>query len=408
MSDESMSAQDSIDPEVGGDVANVPAPDAVPATDWECDAFLAHCGLSLGAIAECGLAWEELAAIYDDHKSRTENLATNADYIANVLRRLPNVHTVRVRIKKPEHLVTKILRKRVEARREINFANYRSEITDLIGLRALHLYKEEWREVHEFISGEWELAEPPKAYIRTGDPDARTKEFQACGCHVEAHPRSYRSVHYLVKSAPSKSPVVAEIQVRTIFEEGWSEIDHRINYPVAASPVVGIYLAVFNRLAGMADEMGSFLHVLVSELEQRDEAATKIGAERDDALERVEELVAKLEITEGKRGELQDQLRKLRVAATVSSNSSGGHLSPLGGIGLGLSRMSAQDIQAAAAAQEVIQCSIDPAFSASLLQAAEVVHSARVAFGGMDPAQVAATVRAVEAVRAHKASLGMP
>ena len=61
---------------------------------------------------------------------------------------------------------------------------------------------------------------------------------------------------------------IAEIQVRTIFEEGWSEIDHKIRYPYDAdNPVLGQFLVVFNRLAGSADEMGSFVKLLKRKLD---------------------------------------------------------------------------------------------------------------------------------------------
>lgn len=40
----------------------------------------------------------------------------------------------------------------------------------------------------------------------------------------------YRSVHYVVKPN-NPNPTCCEIQVRTLFEEIWGEIDHNINYP---------------------------------------------------------------------------------------------------------------------------------------------------------------------------------
>ena len=55
-----------------------------------------------------------------------------------------------------------------------------------------------------------------------------TKVFRDNGCEINLHKAGYRSVHYLVKSRLSNRIVIAEIQVRTIFEEGWSEIDHQI------------------------------------------------------------------------------------------------------------------------------------------------------------------------------------
>ena len=51
-----------------------------------------------------------------------------------------------------------------------------------------------------------------------------------------------------------------EIQVRTVFEEAWSEIDHIMRYPYDTdNPVITEYLAIFNRMVGCADEMGTFL-----------------------------------------------------------------------------------------------------------------------------------------------------
>ena len=40
----------------------------------------------------------------------------------------------------------------------------------------------------------------------------------------------YTSIHYVVKPK-SDSNICCEIQVRTLFEEIWGEIDHTINYP---------------------------------------------------------------------------------------------------------------------------------------------------------------------------------
>ena len=48
---------------------------------------------------------------------------------------------------------------------------------------------------------------------------------------MEKHHFGYRSVHYLLKSLPGKRVHIAELQVRTLFEEGWSEIDHQVRYP---------------------------------------------------------------------------------------------------------------------------------------------------------------------------------
>jgi putative GTP pyrophosphokinase len=292
----------------------------IPATTWERDPFLNECKVTAEAVEGCGLSWEELSAIYEDHVARRESLEGTAAFIAQLLRRIPEVHSVRVRIKEPAHLIRKIIRKRGEApERDIRFATYREHVTDLIGIRALHLYKEEWDAIHAFIQSEWDLVEQPTAYVREGDHQAWLDEYKARGCKVEGHPRKYRSVHYLLKSAPSKVPSVAEVQVRTIFEEGWSEIDHRINYPEAAShPSVGFFLGVLNRLAGSADEMGSFIHSLVADLNAQSTAVAQAQLERDEALQKVEEVLSKLEMSKAERTELQKEMSRLRASASTT------------------------------------------------------------------------------------------
>ena len=50
-----------------------------------------------------------------------------------------------------------------------------------------------------------------------------------------------------------------EIQGRTLFEEGWSEIDHDIVYPYFKDDeMLKDFSTLLNRLSGMADEMSSY------------------------------------------------------------------------------------------------------------------------------------------------------
>lgn len=50
------------------------------------------------------------------------------------------------------------------------------------------------------------------------------------GLEVHVKDSFYTSVHYLVRPRPD-SPHCCEIQVRTLFEEIWGEVDHTLNYP---------------------------------------------------------------------------------------------------------------------------------------------------------------------------------
>lgn len=144
---------------------------------------------------------------------------------------MPIVHSVKSRIKDPEHLRDKINRKRMGGI-EISVDNLFREVTDLVGVRVLHLYQEQFIDIHSEIkkkidSGEWCLGELPKAY--TWDPETQNF-FRDLGINPEIKESYYTSVHYLVKPN-NESNLCCEIQVRTLFEEIWGEIDHAINYP---------------------------------------------------------------------------------------------------------------------------------------------------------------------------------
>lgn len=293
----------------------------IPKTNWELENFLKECTITKDDLKESFLEWKELAAIYNEHKRRMKNLNEASKYFAERLRTVKTVHTIRYRIKSPKNLVKKIIRKNIETKKKrIDFYNYKNEITDLIGLRALHLFKEDWKSIHDFIINEWELNENPIAYIREGDRKAWIEQFEKNGCTIKKHPRNYRSIHYIAKSKPSKITLVAEIQVRTIFEEGWSEIDHRINYPHTCSPIAIFFLDIFNRLAGSSDEMGSFLNQLVQDIIIRDATISKLALEKNKALKNVENLVGKLEMSENIKNKLEAELNNLRLKENLTQS----------------------------------------------------------------------------------------
>ena len=220
----------------------------------------------------CGLDWDELSKIAIDYDRFRPHVEPTAKYIADCLRQVDAVHSFSIRLKEPEHLIEKIIRKKLEdSSLDFSVENYRTNITDLIGIRALHLFKEDWIQIHDFITGKWELREKPIANIRKGDSESFVNEFKEKGCEIKEHRFGYRSIHYLVQSQPARDLHLAEIQVRTIFEDGWSEIDHRIRYPYDVdNPILSQYLFIFNRLAGSADEMASFVRLLKSNFEEKD------------------------------------------------------------------------------------------------------------------------------------------
>jgi ppGpp synthetase/RelA/SpoT-type nucleotidyltranferase len=295
--------------------------------------FLTTFKLSEGVFENAGMTWEQLASIGHAHVDAIRNLQQTAAYIAETLRALEAVHSVKVRIKQPAHLIEKILRKRQsDPERQITPENYRREITDLIGIRALHLFKEEWLSIHRFIQGTWSLVGNATANVRAGDQPRFLDLFREEGCKIYTHPAGYRSVHYLIQSQPTKDPVIAELQVRTIFEEGWSEIDHRVRYPYDTSnSVLGELLEVFNRLAGSADEMGSFVQGLKQTLSSREQAALAQKSEYEAKTAGLKEQIAKLNITAREKKELEEKVKELEKQSRLGAVSPQSYQVSVGG-----------------------------------------------------------------------------
>lgn len=141
------------------------------------------------------------------------------------------IHTIKSRLKDPGHLRAKIIRKWNDAS-PITEDNIFTKITDLAGVRVLHLYQDQFPLIHEHVmrqvnAGDWFFREAPVAY--SWDPEAR-QFFEELGLEVKIRETYYTSIHYVV-SPRLDSTVYCEIQVRTLFEEIWGEVDHTINYP---------------------------------------------------------------------------------------------------------------------------------------------------------------------------------
>ena len=148
-----------------------------------------------------------------------------------------------------------------------------------------------------------EVKGKPVINLREGDQPEIVSLYEKKGCDVKKHQFGYRSAHYLVAARLSKKVVLVEIQVRTIFEEGWSEIDHLIRYPyVKDNPILEQYLVMFNRLAGSADEMGSYIMYLNAALKRKELEFSKAIEEKTEKNEELQkkigELEAKIEIIE--------------------------------------------------------------------------------------------------------------
>lgn len=289
--------------------------------------FLSRNKISDVEWARVTISWEGLLAIYADYCRRLRQLEDAAELVVKTIQSFQGVHSVRWRVKDPEHLLEKIIRKQCAEKPSkkylsISVDNYHYVISDLIGVRALHLFKDDVFDIHQQVSSMWSSAEKPVSYIREGDPEDLVSEFRRCGISPKVHRAGYRSVHYVMKTKPGLTEILFEVQVRTIFEEGWSEIDHRVRYPnFSDNKQIESILKIFNRLAGSADEMGGFIKTLSGELGEIESRVTKADADRDNALEQIQQLVSSLATAEQLNTEsaaniaqLQAELDKVKIA----------------------------------------------------------------------------------------------
>ena len=166
------------------------------------------------------------------------------------------VHSVKSRMKDLQPLREKIQRKS-STEDPITPENIFDRITDIAGVRVLHLYQSQFTNIHATInqklnSQDWVLYEQPKAF--TWDPDSQNF-FADHGLSVEVRESLYTSIHYVIKPRED-SPVSCEIQVRTLFEEIWGEIAHLVNYPKPSDSVfLREQIGVLARLVGAGSRL---------------------------------------------------------------------------------------------------------------------------------------------------------
>lgn len=240
--------------------------------------FLKKYNITEREFQDAKIEWSELEKIYNSFNSLQKQLKRiGKDFVDKYLYDIEKagIHSYRYRVKDPGHLVEKIIRKRQENMAKfskVDHTNYYKYFTDLIGIRVFFLYREDWINFHQYITGVFEnnpenyivnrledfdedlnhfyIAERPKVYKRSGDSriyDSKLIDIRTGGI--------YRSLHYIIKY----KGYYIEIQGRTLFEEGWSEIDHDIVYPYFQDDeMLKDFSGMLNRMSGIADEMSSY------------------------------------------------------------------------------------------------------------------------------------------------------
>ncbi|MEH1820557.1 MAG: hypothetical protein V7L31_16000 [Nostoc sp.] len=192
---------------------------------------------------------------YDNSQIILHKLETKVKELLNDLLEpnKANIHTIVSRIKSKDSLIKKIERK--------NKYSYLRDITDIVGFRVITLYSDTVDEVAKIIESEFKIDEQNSIDKRKA---------------LEPNRFGYLSLHYVasfsdIRGQLPENTLVSdfrfEIQIRSILQHTWAEIEHDLGYKSKNSPPEPIQRR-FYRLAGLlevADEEFKHLRNAIEE-----------------------------------------------------------------------------------------------------------------------------------------------
>ncbi len=209
----------------------------------------------------------ELLAAYDEVapalRARAEAIARQIDGLLAADPQL-KVHSVSFRVKSRASLAQKL------ARPDKSYDDLFS-ITDLVGVRVITYFTDAVDRVGEIIEGHL-----PVDFRHSIDKRHRpTTEF------------GYRSLHYVCRADGELPPRARfEIQVRTVLEHAWAEIEHDLGYKATEEIPDGVRRRL-NRLAGLLELADQEFGAIRSDLESyarslpaRIESSGPVGLDR--------------------------------------------------------------------------------------------------------------------------------
>lgn len=234
--------------------------------------------------------------IYKDYRcSRKKHLEdVKVDFLKRI-DQFQGVHLQSSRIKALDSLLVKVITKRYENLRNtknaysgIDSHNYSNIITDLIGMRLIINYRGKWNDIHEEITqafpyvqeSEYEkgkmiahpedgssvIAEIPTVYYANNDNIDEYKKYKV---NTVLHKKGYRSVHYVI----SYQRVYIELQVRTIYDEAWSDCDHNYVYKQdenISHTALEQLSAILCQLTNVSNDLGETMREIFEQEEMTD------------------------------------------------------------------------------------------------------------------------------------------
>lgn len=281
-----------------------------------------RCNVTADEWTAADYPFDALCQVLADHEARLATLRTAMDHILADLRECEEIHATRGRIKKPTALAEKIVRKRGEALRDgkpvraFSLDSYRDECRDLIGVRAMHLNKAQWTRIHHFIVDRFDVVEVIY-YHHRGDTfdDAALASLEQLKVRREPHEKGYRSVHYIVVApVTSRSRYFAEIQVRTVAQDLWSETDHLMRYTDGSADArIEAGLDLLNLSTNLADEASTFVASLGEWLGDHQAQLEQKESLLADALAALQRLEGDRKLSQEEIAALREKVKRLAM-----------------------------------------------------------------------------------------------
>lgn len=207
---------------------------------------------------------------FDENKDRYESFAKSIRSLLSslMLNEGINVHSISSRVKDRESLEKKIKDK----------GNYNEigDITDVVGLRVITHFADEVDMIAEIIESEFKID-------RTNSIDKRAS--------LEPDRFGYLSLHYVIELDQNRKKLKehmlykdfkAEVQIRSILQHTWAEIEHDIGYK-SSIEVPNPIIRQFSRLAGLLELADSeFINIKKALAAYKEEVAERIGKNATD------------------------------------------------------------------------------------------------------------------------------
>lgn len=222
-----------------------------------------------------GYTWTELMDIASEFdKNRREKYPRIIQKYISEIATFDGIHSYRYRIKETDSLIKKIITKANTKKKKVTINNYLTNITDLLGIRLLYVFKEDYYKVHKQLIEKYQhlLVENVHIKLQKGDDESLYERILDCD-PIPEYNSTYRSIHYtLCADENDMKGARLEIQTRTIFEEGWSEINHKLVYKNQNVDDYFVLLQaskILSTLVGNCDTLGMLMKNIYDEYSKR-------------------------------------------------------------------------------------------------------------------------------------------